>query len=160
MVHSLRRRRCMAEREEKRRETQRWIGQGGGVCLVMGQAGHFWLRLYSSSPPGRGRAGVIKWPACADASREGTRPARCAGVGSDARVCVPNATPASEGGSWSESVGSCDILYACMGCAVERELCSPPLGGQTGYAARRSAVGGRRSVLARGEMSGAAGARG
>ena len=43
---------------------------------------------------------------------------------------------------------------------VERELCSPPLGGQTGSAARRSAVGGRRSVLARGEMSGAAGARG
>ena len=100
---------------------------------------------------------ACKWPACADASREGTRPARCAGVGSDARVCVPNATPASEGGSWSESVGSCDILYACMGCAVERELCSPPLGGQTGYAARRSA--GRRQaqrVLARGEMSGAA----
>ena len=34
--------------------------------------------------------------------------------------------------------------YACMGCAVERELCSPPLGGQTGYAARRSA--GRRQA--------------
>ena len=36
--------------------------------------------------PGRGRAGVVKWLACADASREGTRPARCAGVGSDALV--------------------------------------------------------------------------
>ena len=36
--------------------------------------------------------------------------------------------------------------YACMGCAVERELCSPPLGGQTGYAARRSA--GREQMVA------------
>ena len=34
----------------------------GGVCLVMGQAGHFWLRLYSLSRDQGG--GVRAWSLC------------------------------------------------------------------------------------------------
>ena len=102
--------------------------------------------------PGRGRAGV----ACADASRDTASTLRrsglgCTGVSAECDTCERRRQLERERGKLRH------MTYACMG--AERELCSPPLGGQTGSAARRSA-GRRQAQRARARGNERGGGRG